>query len=176
MQPFDTRLHHGRLVGAARSNTRILGSRDIDRKATFFRANTSIYSIYLPRMKTPLDEWEILHTVVQLGGFAAPPNSSIAEQRARSLASRGQSETRLPVDIIFRSERLLAALARFARRFPSVHQEIPREHLSICRLRGQSPGRVAGHEPRTGIDLSKRAAGTEFRAIPVRAKTHRQNR
>jgi hypothetical protein len=24
--------------------------------------------------------------------------------------------------------------------------------------------------------LSKRAAGTEFRAIPVRAKTHRQNR
>jgi DNA-binding transcriptional LysR family regulator len=46
------------------------------------------------------------------------------EQRARSLASGGQSEIRLSVDSIFPNERLFAALAEFARRFPYVHQKL----------------------------------------------------
>jgi DNA-binding transcriptional LysR family regulator len=46
------------------------------------------------------------------------------EQRANSLASGGQSEIRLSVDSIFPNERLFAALAEFARRFPHVHQKL----------------------------------------------------
>ena len=46
------------------------------------------------------------------------------EQRARALASGGQSEIRLSVDSIFPNERLFAALAEFARRFPYVHQKL----------------------------------------------------
>src|SRR5208283_2647847 len=126
-------------------------------------------------MKSTLDEWEILHAVVQLGGFApaaeqlnrsqstisyaiarlqeqlgiklfeqrgrkahlteagrvllADAEPHVAgfnqlEQRARSLASGGQSEIRLSVDSIFPNERLFAALAEFARRFPNVHQRL----------------------------------------------------
>ncbi|MGO9433047.1 MAG: LysR family transcriptional regulator [Terracidiphilus sp.] len=126
-------------------------------------------------MKSTLDEWEILHAVVQLGGFASAAEqlnrsqSTISyaiarlqeqlgvklfeqrgrkaylteagrvlladaephlagfnqlEQRARSLASGGQSEIRLSVDSIFPNERLFAALAEFARRFTNVHQRL----------------------------------------------------
>jgi len=126
-------------------------------------------------MKTTIDEWEILHAVVQLGGFAPAAEqlnrsqSTISyaisrlqeqigiklfeqkgrkahlteagrvlladaephlagfhqlEQRALSLASGGQSEIRLSVDSIFPNERLFAALAEFARRFPYVHQKL----------------------------------------------------
>ena len=46
------------------------------------------------------------------------------EQRALSLASGGQSEIRLSVDSIFPNERLFAALAEFARRFPYVHLKL----------------------------------------------------
>jgi DNA-binding transcriptional LysR family regulator len=46
------------------------------------------------------------------------------EQRAGALASGGQSEIRLSVDSIFPNERLFAALAEFARRFPHVHQKL----------------------------------------------------
>ncbi len=42
------------------------------------------------------------------------------EQRARSLASGGESEIRLSVDSIFPNDRLFAALAEFSRRFPYV--------------------------------------------------------
>ena len=126
-------------------------------------------------MKTTVDEWEILHAVVQLGGFAAAAEhlnrsqSTISyamarlqehlgvklfeqkgrkahlteagrvlladaephltgfcqlEQRARSLASGGQSEIRVSIDSIFPNERLFAALAEFARSFPYVHQKL----------------------------------------------------
>jgi DNA-binding transcriptional LysR family regulator len=126
-------------------------------------------------MKTSLDEWEILHAVVQLGGFAPAAQqlnrsqSTISyaisrlqerlgvklfeqkgrkahltetgrvlladaephlagfhqlEQRALSSTSGGQSEIRLSVDSIFPNERLFAALAEFARRFPYVHQKL----------------------------------------------------
>jgi DNA-binding transcriptional LysR family regulator len=46
------------------------------------------------------------------------------EQRASALASGGQSEIRLSVDSIFPNERLFAALAEFARRFPYIHQKL----------------------------------------------------
>ncbi|MBZ5495596.1 MAG: LysR family transcriptional regulator [Acidobacteriia bacterium] len=120
-------------------------------------------------MKTTLDEWEILRTVVQLGGFAPAAaqlnrsQSTISyaiarlqeqlgikllelkgrkaqltelgrvlladaephlagfhqlEQRARSLASGGESEIRLSVDSIFPDDRLFKALYEFSRRFP----------------------------------------------------------
>jgi DNA-binding transcriptional LysR family regulator len=46
------------------------------------------------------------------------------EQRALSLASRGQSEIRVSVDSIFPNERLFCALAEFARSFPYVHLKI----------------------------------------------------
>ena len=42
------------------------------------------------------------------------------EQRARSLASGGESEIRLSVDSIFPNDRLFAALSEFSRRFPYV--------------------------------------------------------
>lgn len=126
-------------------------------------------------MDTTLDEWEILHAVVQLGGFApaaeqlnrsqstvsyavsrlqeqlgiklfelkgrkahltevgrallADAEPHLAgfqrlEQRARSLASGGESEIRLAVDSIFPNERLFAALAELTRRFPYVHPRL----------------------------------------------------
>jgi DNA-binding transcriptional LysR family regulator len=126
-------------------------------------------------MNTTLDEWEILHAVVQLGGFAPAAEqlnrsqSTISyavsrlqeqlgiklfelrgrkahltevgralladaephlagfqrlEQRARSLASGGESEIRIAVDSIFPNERLFAALAELARRFPYVHPRL----------------------------------------------------
>jgi len=126
-------------------------------------------------MNTTLDEWEILHAVVQLGGFAPAAEqlnrsqSTISyaiarlqeqlglklfeqkgrkahlteagrvlladaephltgfhqlEQRARSLASGGQSEIRVSVDSIFPNERLFAALAEFAQNYPYVHQKL----------------------------------------------------
>jgi len=126
-------------------------------------------------MNTTLDEWQILHAVVQLGGFAPAAQqlnrsqSTISyaiarlqeqlgvklfeqkgrkahltetgrvlladaephltgfhqiEQRARSLASGGQSEIRVSVDSIYPNERLFAALAEFARSFPYVHQKL----------------------------------------------------
>ncbi len=126
-------------------------------------------------MNTTLDEWEILHAVVQLGGFGpaaeqlnrsqstvsyavsrlqeqlgiklfelrgrkahltevgrallADAEPHLAgfqrlEQRARSLASGGESEIRLAVDSIFPNERLFAALAELTRRFPHVHPRL----------------------------------------------------
>ncbi len=126
-------------------------------------------------MNTTLDEWEILHAVVQLGGFAPAAEqlnrsqSTISyaiarlqeqlgikmlelkgrkahlteagrvlladaephlagfhqlEQRAKSLASGGESEIRLSVDSIFPNDRLFAALAEFSRRFPYVHPKL----------------------------------------------------
>src|SRR5215469_16146079 len=126
-------------------------------------------------MRTTLDEWEILQTVVQLGGFAPAAKqlnrsqSTISyaiarlqeqlgirlfeikgrrahltelgrllladveshlegfhqlEQRARSLASGGETEVRLSVDSIYPNERLFAALAEFARLFPHVQPKL----------------------------------------------------
>jgi DNA-binding transcriptional LysR family regulator len=126
-------------------------------------------------MDTTLDEWEILHAVVQLGGFAPAAEqlhrsqSTISyavarmqeklgvklfelkgrkahltelgrllladaephlagfhqlEQRARSLASGGESEVRLSVDSIFPNDRLFASLAEFSRLFPYVHLKL----------------------------------------------------
>jgi DNA-binding transcriptional LysR family regulator len=46
------------------------------------------------------------------------------EQRARSLASGGESEVRLSVDSIYPSGCLFAALAEFARRFPYVQTKL----------------------------------------------------
>jgi DNA-binding transcriptional LysR family regulator len=46
------------------------------------------------------------------------------EQRARSLASGGESEIRLSVDSIFPNDRLFAALSEFTRRFPYVHPKL----------------------------------------------------
>jgi DNA-binding transcriptional LysR family regulator len=126
-------------------------------------------------MNTTLDEWEVLHAVVQLGGFAPAAaqlnrsQSTISyaiarlqeqlgikllelkgrkahlsevgrvlladaephlagfhqlEQRARSLASGGESEIRLSVDSIFPNGRLFAALSEFTRQFPYVHPKL----------------------------------------------------
>lgn len=126
-------------------------------------------------METTLDEWEILHTVVQLGGFAPAAKKlnrsqstvsyAIArlqdhlgiklfeikgrraqltevgrvllaevephlagfqnlEQRARLLASGGESEVRISVDSIFPNARLFAALAEFAQLFPYVQPKL----------------------------------------------------
>jgi|SRR5579859_806093 len=126
-------------------------------------------------MNTTLDEWEILHAVVQFGGFAAAAQhlnrsqSTISyavarlqerlgikllelrgrkahltevgrvlladveahlagfhelEQRARSLASGGESEIRLSVDSIFPNDRLFAALSVFTQRFPYVRPKL----------------------------------------------------
>ena len=126
-------------------------------------------------MRTTLDEWEILQTVVQLGGFAPAAKqlnrsqSTISyaiarlqeqlgirlfeikgrrahltelgrllladveshlegfhqlEQRARSLASGGETEVRLSVDSIYPNERLFEALAEFARLFPHVQPKL----------------------------------------------------
>lgn len=126
-------------------------------------------------MNTTLDEWEILHAVVQLGGFAPAAEqlnrsqSTISyaisrleeqlgvklfelrgrkahlteagralladaephlagfhqiEQRARALASGGESEIRLSVDSIFPYERLFSALAEFTRQFPYVYPKL----------------------------------------------------
>ncbi len=131
--------------------------------------------MYSRAMNTTLDEWEILHAVVQLGGFAPAAEqlnrsqSTISyaiarlqerlgitllelrgrkahltelgrvlltdaephlagfnqlEQRARSLASGGESEIRLSVDSIFPSERLFDALFEFSRQFPYVHPRL----------------------------------------------------
>lgn len=46
------------------------------------------------------------------------------EQRARSLASGGESEVRLSVDSIYPNSRLFAALAEFARLFPYVQPKL----------------------------------------------------
>jgi len=46
------------------------------------------------------------------------------EQRARSLASGGESEVRLSVDSIFPNGRLFTALAEFARRYPCVQPRV----------------------------------------------------
>ena len=46
------------------------------------------------------------------------------EQRAHLIASGGQSEIRVSVDSIFPNQRLFAAMAEFARRFPYVHQKL----------------------------------------------------
>lgn len=126
-------------------------------------------------MRTTLDEWEILHAVVQLGGFAPAAKqlnrsqSTISyaiarlqdhlgiklfeirgrraqltelgrvlladvephlagfqnlEQRARSLASGGESEVRISVDSIFPNSRLFAALAEYAQLFPYVQPRL----------------------------------------------------
>jgi len=126
-------------------------------------------------VNTTLDEWEILHAVVQLGGFApaaeqlnrsqstigyaiarlqerlgikllevkgrkaqltdvgrvllADAEPHLAgfhqlEQRARSLASGGQSEIRLSVDSIFPNDRLFAALSEFIRKFSYVRPKL----------------------------------------------------
>ncbi|MFZ0302653.1 MAG: LysR family transcriptional regulator [Terracidiphilus sp.] len=126
-------------------------------------------------MRTTLDEWEILHAVVQLGGFVPAAKqlnrsqSTISyaiarlqdqlgiklfeikgrraqltelgrvlladaephlagfhqlEQRAKSLASGGESEVRLSVDSIFPNDQLFAALASFASRFPHVQPRL----------------------------------------------------
>ncbi len=49
------------------------------------------------------------------------------EQRARSLASGGESEIRLSVDSIFPNNRLFAILAEFSRRFPYVRPILRQE-------------------------------------------------
>jgi DNA-binding transcriptional LysR family regulator len=146
----------------------------LNEKSYFSAQYIDLLDIFI-MMKTTLDEWEILQTVVQLGGFAPAAEqlnrsqSTISyaiarlqeqlgiklfeqkgrrahlteagrllladaephlaglhqlEQRALSLASGGQSEIRLSVDSIFPNERLFAALAEFARRFPYVHQKL----------------------------------------------------
>ena len=46
------------------------------------------------------------------------------EQRARSLASGGESEVRLSVDSIFPNDRLFTALAEFARIYPTVQPHV----------------------------------------------------
>lgn len=46
------------------------------------------------------------------------------EQRARSLASGGESEVRLSVDSIYPSERLFDVLSEFSRRFPYVQPKL----------------------------------------------------
>jgi DNA-binding transcriptional LysR family regulator len=46
------------------------------------------------------------------------------EERARSLASGGESDVRLSVDSIFPNERLFAALAEFKNRFPYVRPQL----------------------------------------------------
>jgi len=46
------------------------------------------------------------------------------EQRARSLASGGESEIRLSVDSIFPNDRLFTVLSEFTRRFPYVHPKL----------------------------------------------------
>jgi DNA-binding transcriptional LysR family regulator len=46
------------------------------------------------------------------------------EQRARSLASGGESEIRLSVDSIFPNDRLFATLFEFTQRFPYVHPKL----------------------------------------------------
>ena len=46
------------------------------------------------------------------------------EQRARSLASGGETEIRISVDSIYPNERLFAALAEFARLFPYVQPKL----------------------------------------------------
>jgi DNA-binding transcriptional LysR family regulator len=46
------------------------------------------------------------------------------EQRARSLASGGESEIRLSVDSIFPNARLFSLLAEFSSRFPYVHSKL----------------------------------------------------
>jgi DNA-binding transcriptional LysR family regulator len=46
------------------------------------------------------------------------------EQRARSFASRGESEIRLSADSIFPHDRLFGALFDFSQRFPLVHVEL----------------------------------------------------
>ena len=137
--------------------------------------NTSIYFDILAGMQTTLDEWEILQTVVQLGGFAPAAKqlnrsqSTISyaiarlqeqlgirifemkgrrahltefgrvlladvephlaafhqlEQRARCLASGGESDIRLSVDSIFPNDRLFTALSEFARRYPFVQPKL----------------------------------------------------
>ena len=48
----------------------IVADGDSRRKVALFSATTSIYSMYSSVMDTTLDAWEILQTVVQLGGFA----------------------------------------------------------------------------------------------------------
>jgi len=53
------------------------------------------------------------------------------EQRARSLASGGESEIRLSVDSIFPNDRLFAALFEFTRRFPYVHPKL-RQGTFLC--------------------------------------------
>jgi DNA-binding transcriptional LysR family regulator len=131
--------------------------------------------MYSRFMNTTIDEWEVLHAVVQLGGFAPAAEqlnrsqSTISyaitrlqerlgikllelrgrkaqltelgrvlladaephlagfhqlEQRARSLASGGESEIRLSVDSIFPNDRLFAALSEFSRRFPYVRPKL----------------------------------------------------
>jgi DNA-binding transcriptional LysR family regulator len=131
--------------------------------------------MYYRVMNTTIDEWEILHAVVQLGGFAQAAaqlnrsQSTISyaiarlqdqlgitlfeqkgrkahlteagrvlladaephltgfhqlEQRARSLASGGESEIRVSVDAIFPNQRLFDALAEFSRSFPYVHLKL----------------------------------------------------
>jgi DNA-binding transcriptional LysR family regulator len=46
------------------------------------------------------------------------------EQRARSLASGGESEIRISVDSIFPNDRLFAALEEFSQRFPHTHLKL----------------------------------------------------
>ena len=46
------------------------------------------------------------------------------EQRARSLASGGESEIRLSVDSLFPNDRLFGALFEFSRQFPYVHPKL----------------------------------------------------
>jgi DNA-binding transcriptional LysR family regulator len=46
------------------------------------------------------------------------------EQRARSLASGGESEIRLSVDSLFPNDRLFEALFEFSRQFPYVHPKL----------------------------------------------------
>ena len=133
-------------------------------------------------MNTTLDEWEILHAVVRLGGFAPAAEqlhrsqSTISyavarlqeklgvklfelkgrkahltevgralladaephlagfhqlEQRARSLASGGESEVRLSVDSIFPTDRLFAALQEFSQRCRYVHIKL-RQGTFLC--------------------------------------------
>lgn len=149
------------------------------RIVAFWACHIYLIDIFV-NMRTTLDEWEILQTVVHLGGFAPAAKqlnrsqSTISyaiarlqdhlgirlfeikgrrahltelgrilladvephlagfeqiEQRVRSLASGGESEVRLSVDSIFPNARLFAALAEFARLFPTFSPSSGRAHF-----------------------------------------------
>src|SRR6185369_11433353 len=62
----------------------------MSKESRIFGGDRSTSSIYFPAMKTTLDGWEVLHAVVQCGGFAAA-----AERLNRSQSTLSYAVTRL---------------------------------------------------------------------------------